>query len=81
MDARLAPVSMPVHYRNDSFLFSISYFAAPGIFIGFVNGDAPLVFSGNAVLKITDTSTVPKPVTLTLLGLGLVGLGFARRNH
>jgi hypothetical protein len=73
-------------FGGESFLFLPSpghpgYFTAPGIFAGSVLGNAPFAFSGSATLTIIDTSVIPEPATLALLGLGLAGLGFARRKR
>jgi hypothetical protein len=72
-------------FGGESFLFvpsaSSGYFTAPGIFAGNVSGNAPNAFIGSALLTITDTRTVPEPVTLALLGIGLAGVGFSRRKH
>jgi len=35
----------------------------------------------SGVVGASDVHRVPEPATLTLLGLGLVGLGFSRRKH
>ena len=73
-------------FAGQSFLFQPTpplgaYFTAPGIYAGRVSGNAPNSFSGLANLTITDTSAVSEPAMLSLLILGLTGIGLARRKQ
>lgn len=73
------------YYGGLSFLFSMmfpqpDYLSTPGVYAGYIGGNAPSAFSGSALLTITDTSAVPEPGTLALVGLALAGLAASRRR-
>lgn len=67
-----------------SFLFipsvpNAGYFTTPGTFGGSVVGNAPSSFSGSAVLTIRESGgSVPEPMPLALVALGLVALAATR---
>jgi PEP-CTERM motif len=60
-------------YGQSSCLTSTTRSGDPGEFLD--TGDARIGFSSNAV-----TTDVPEPASLALLGIGLAGMGAARRR-
>jgi hypothetical protein len=77
-------------FDNGSLIDSINSSVAPngGSFIGFISNvgvfDRVQVLSLAGSFEVADNvtvgnaSTVPEPITMTLMGLGLAGLGFSR---
>lgn len=57
------------------------YITAPGVYEGWVSGNAPTSFGGKAILTVTDNGvTVPEPSELSLLMLGMLGLSVMRKR-
>lgn len=70
-------------FVGGSFLFQPntvdSYFTAPGTYAGYVSGNDPTAFQGNATLTITETG-VPEPPTIWLLSVGLAAIAVSQRR-